>query len=377
MPLVLLTSHPEDHRRARISGLVLPVESDPDLIRQALLAAIRGERSLASEPAVPAQIPTVSAKPEAVSTGLSVIALASGPGSPGRTTVALNLAAALGAVAPTVLVDADLSGPSVAAHIDADPTRNLYMLAHGEPETDADWSRGIEQETQRLADRRGHGHVLCGLPKVELRSGITSRFLERLVPELRRRFTYVVFDVGSELLSREAAAHRAALQHADHVLFVVSADLIGLWHGRTGLDLLPRQIGIQPDRTALVINRHDRRLHHGLGEIEWSLGLAATALIPNDHAGTQRALAEQQPMVFMDRGPATRALLNLAERVHGGTISVPLDPPGGRLGWLRRAIPIGRAGRHRFGRIDTPGSRDEHDSSNTARTPAGRLRSDR
>ena len=34
-----------------------------------------------------------------------------------------------------MLVDSDLSGPSIAAHIDADPTRNIYMLAHAEPET--------------------------------------------------------------------------------------------------------------------------------------------------------------------------------------------------------------------------------------------------
>ena len=35
------------------------------------------------------------------------------------------------------------------------------------------------------------------------------------------------------------------------------------------------------DRVALIVNRHSRRLHHSQAEIEWALGLATAALIPN------------------------------------------------------------------------------------------------
>ncbi|MCC6498163.1 MAG: tyrosine-protein kinase family protein, partial [Propionibacteriaceae bacterium] len=147
MPLVLLTSNPDEGRWQGASGLILPLKADPTTVRQALLAAVRGERSVSSVQATEAGAGAPTAPPsEASSTSLSVLAVASGPGSPGRTTVALNLAAGLGMVAPTVLVDIDLSGPSVAAHLDADPTRNLYMLAHAEPETAVEWSHAIEQE---------------------------------------------------------------------------------------------------------------------------------------------------------------------------------------------------------------------------------------
>lgn len=229
MPLVLLSSNLDEPRWQGASGLLLPLDADHTTVLQALLAAIRGERSVASvQAAEPGVVATTAPTPEASLPLMSVLAVASGPGSPGRTTVAVNLAAGLGLVAPTVLVDLDLSGPSVAAHLDADPTRNLYMLAHAEPETAAEWSHAVEQEIQPLGGRCVDGVVLCGAPKLELRVGITPRFVERLIQELRHRYRYVIVDAGAELLGRELVPHRTALQAADHVLFVASADMVGL-----------------------------------------------------------------------------------------------------------------------------------------------------
>jgi len=378
MPLVLLVSDPDEPRWRSTSGLILPLEADPTTVHQSLLAATRGERLAPSArqtedgggtPSEPA--------PKASSPSLAVIAVASGPGSPGRTTVALNLAAGLGLVAPTVLVDLDLSGPSVAAHVDADPTRNLYMLAHAEPESMSEWSHAIEQEAQPLDSGCVQGSVICGSPKLELRAGITTRFVERLVRELRHRFRFVILDVGSDLLNRETTPHRAALQAADQVLLVAAADVVSLWHARTGLGLLHGQLGISRDRIALVVNRHDRRFHHGRPEIDWALGVATAAVIPNDQAATQRALAAQRPLILGGRGPAARSLLDLAERVHGGEVRLPDDQSrNGRLAFLRHVVPTRltpRAQQRGFptsGRLD-----DEHDTRTTARTTSARPRS--
>jgi MinD-like ATPase involved in chromosome partitioning or flagellar assembly len=380
MPLVLLTSTPDEPRWQGASGLILPLNADPTTVRQALLAAVRGERSVpfVQAPETGVGTPTTPT-PEASLPSLSVLAVASGPGSPGRTTVALNLAAGLGMVAPTVLVDVDLSGPSVAAHLDADPTRNLYMLAHAEPEATAEWSHAVEQEIQPFGGQCVHGSVLCGAPKLELRAGVTARFVERLIQELRRRYRYVILDVGAELLGRESAPHRAAIQAADHVLLVASADMVGLWHARTGLGLLRGQLGIDQERIALIINRHDRRFHHGQFEIEWALGLPASAVIPNDQVALQRALSAQRPLILSGRGAAARSLLDLAERVHGGAIRLPPQMARrGKLDLLRRVLPIrltrrpGLGGHITSGRLD-----DEHDTRDTARTAASRPRSGR
>lgn len=379
MPLVLLATNPDEPRWRGGTGLILSLGDDPSAVHQAILAAIRGERLVAPSPAGPSVEAPGSGDPAAPSPPLAVVAVASGPGSPGRTTVALNLAAALGIVAPTVLVDADLSGPSVAAHIDADPTRNLYMLAHAEPETDAEWSHAIQQEIQSLGGQSAHGAVLCGVPKLELRVGITVRFLERLIQELRPRYRYVILDIGAELLSREAAPHRAALQTADVILLVGSADMVGLWHARTGLALLQSSLGIDADRVALVVNRHSGRLHHSRTEIEWALGLAIAATIPNDHEAVQNSLATQRPLILAGRGSAARSLVDLAERMHGGEVRLPPERVrGGRLDFLRRAWPMNLTRQPRLGKLDIPGRLDdEHHTRDAARTATSRLRPNR
>ena len=53
--------------------------------------------------------------------------------------MAINLATALGAVEPTVLIDADFASPSVAAYLDRDPSRNLCTLAHAVRESPHAW----------------------------------------------------------------------------------------------------------------------------------------------------------------------------------------------------------------------------------------------
>ncbi|MCC6177417.1 MAG: hypothetical protein IT305_19125, partial [Chloroflexi bacterium] len=273
----------------------------------------------------------------------------------------------------------DLSGPSVAAHLDADPTRNLYMLAHAEPETAVEWSHAIEQEIQPFGGQCEYGDVLCGAPKLELRVGVTTRFVERLIHELRRRYRYVILDVGGELMGREPAPHRTALQAADHVLLVASADMVGLWHARTGLGILQGQLGIDRERIALIVNRHDRRFHHGQSEIEWALGLPTSAVIPNDQVAVQRSLSMQRPLVLSGRGAAARSLLDLAERVHGGAIRLPpQEARRGKLDLLHRILPFGLTRLPRLSGHNAPGRlKDEHDTRDTGRTVASRPRSGR
>lgn len=350
-PLVLLAPDPAAERWQPFPGYVLPLEADAVQARQALLAALRGERpgpvappSPANPELVPPGQPTV-AKP--VPAAVAVLAVASGHGSPGRTTVAMNLAAALGAVAPTILVDADVVGASVAAHLDLDPTRNLYMLAHAEPDTPRDWDRALSEETQPLGPRCPHGVALSGVPKAELGTAISPRFFERLLTELRQRYRYVVVDVGANLLGAEAGLHRAALALGDQVLLVAATDLVGLWHARQALGLLRTHPTIGGERLALILNRHDRRYHHGRAEIEWALGVPAAAVIPYDHRAAQRALLAQRPLVLERGSRAARPLRDLAARVHGGRVTLPPEPApdgGDRRRWLPRlGLPLVRA----------------------------------
>ena len=347
VPTVLLAADGDDPRWRSFSGIVLPQEASADLVHDALLAAVRGER-------LPTELQTAEdvrdaaereAEHERVIEALSVIAVAGGPGS-GRTTVALNLAAALGAVAPTVLVDLDLCAPSTAVCLDADPTRNVAMLVHAEPETPRDWDRAIQGEVQPIHPRSPHAVVVCAVPKPEMRSTITRRFAEQLVMELRQRYRHVLVDLGADLLGPEGPVYGSVLAAADQILLASSADLVGLWRTRSALQLMHDHLQLERDRVALVLTRYDRRHHHGRGEIEWALDIPVAAVVPRDHRAIERALAAQQPVVLNSKSRAGSALLDLAARVNGGKILVPAEdahPTRSKrwMGWRRwpKTIP--------------------------------------
>ncbi|MDG6910318.1 MAG: P-loop NTPase [Nitrososphaerota archaeon] len=370
VPLVLLVPRPGDERWRRLGGAALPIDLAASEVRSALLLAARGERILThprpsfdveAEEDLPTHQPSSRSAdmtagspsraaeascPEQTESG-TVIALASGQGSPGKSTVAISLAVALGAVSPTILVDADLTAPSIAAYLDLDPSRNLYMLVHAEPRTRREWGRALEGEVQPLADRSPEGRLLAGLPKPEMRGGVPFGLFVSLVAELRRSYRYVVLDVGSELLGSEGEIHRKALGLADQVLFVAQSDLVGLWRAKVGLGLLQNAAGISLDRISLVLNRHNRRQHHGRSEVEWTLGLATAAIVPDDPKGVGRAVAGQRAVVLEGKSRTGRALLDLAERLYGGEVRLPPEPGRKRrLAWLRsiweRASGLGR-----------------------------------
>jgi MinD-like ATPase involved in chromosome partitioning or flagellar assembly len=185
-----------------------------------------------------------------------------------------------------------------AAYLDADPTRNVYMVAYAEPDSAWEWHTALEQECQALDRRSPHARVLCGIPKPDMRGRLGRPFLEGLLATLRHEARYVVLDTGAELLGNDGAFHRAALGLADHVLLVASADLVGIWHARNTLKLIREQLQIDATRVALVVNRHDPRFHHARVEIEWAPGIGTAAVVPHDHAAVQRSVAAQRPLVL-------------------------------------------------------------------------------
>jgi Flp pilus assembly CpaE family ATPase len=284
-----------------------------------------------------------------------VIVVAGAVGSPGRTTVAINLATALGAAGPTVLVEADLCAPAFAAYLDLDPSRNVCTLAHTVRDDPRLWGAALDDELQALGAHPVSAVVLCGPPKREMRTSVAPALMERLIDELARRYRWVILDVGPELLGMDlaAASHRAVLARAHHILLITAADLVGLWQTRTAIEQLERVLGLERRRLNLVLNRHDPRFHHSRQEVEWHLGTPVAGVIPFDHVAMQRAISEQRPLVLDTSSRAARALWALAEGLNAGKLPLPNEPVSvtPQPAWWRRLFGKSRlkpAGRRRL-----------------------------
>ena len=350
---VVLTRDPDSERWRGLRLFPLSTEAEPITALLALGEAFRGESPIRvnAEPAVRAAAvdPRLT---RLTDPRLQVFAFWGGAGSPGRTTVAINWCALLGSVAPTILVDLDLTGAAVAAQLDgggrndAGQVRlvpNLVQLASAGPDSPEGWTRELARLVQPLGQFSPHAEILAGVPRPRLRAALSAAFVERLIGELRARYAYIVLDLGDEPLCDVSQGRRpveegvavAALRAADQTMVVCPPDGPGLHQAYTALaeagQLLNRE------RAALIVNRYDQRHHQAeLSRVEDGLELPLVAVLPLDYRSVQRALAEGRPAVCDARSKLRRPLQELAERVHGGQLRMRISaPPRSAAPWAR------------------------------------------
>ncbi|MGC5650818.1 UNVERIFIED_CONTAM: P-loop NTPase [Kocuria sp. CPCC 205316] len=386
--LLVLEGH--DHRRlAGLGAVVVPERATPEdaarLVEEAVAAATGAASAVGYADVVAASRADSTATGDAASSAAGadprdgedpggaeppgprgsgrIVAVWGPTGAPGRTTVAVNLAAELALLGQdTALVDADTYGPSVAAA--------LGML---------DEAAGLAQAC-RLADQgRLNGaalrrtaadvavagrtvRVLTGLTRQdrwpELRSSAVAAVLERSVQE----FGTTVVDCGFALEAdeeltvdtmapRRHAAALTVLERADVVVAVGAADTIGVPRLVKGL---PEVAAAAPGARLVVAVNKLRRSAAGrspeLGIREaWARfgsGPAVELFVPWDPATCDEALLAGAVLAETAAGtPVRTALQVLAGRVladpgeagEGGDPLVHGTRLGGRIGaWLRR-----------------------------------------
>lgn len=306
VPLVILAAAAEAEAYEGLA-YVLPAASDGLVIIAALQEAIR--RGAVANP------PTADNRsaPERAAHGYrangEVIALISGKGAPGTTTVAVGLAASLGNGGRSVLlVDGDLRGGSVGPSLDLDPRRGLSGLSAGP-------SDRPERVLDELQDGPGFS-VLAGIERPEAHERLTPERTARPVSALQERFDVILIDGGETLSGVTSSVGAALLRAAERVLLVTTADLLGLWNARASLRFVTESLGVPPEAVSAVVNRRTGRDQYGEHEVERALGVRVVAAIPEDPRAARRARANQVPITAAG-GKAARALADLATRLGG------------------------------------------------------------
>ncbi len=323
VPMVLLAGAGEADAYDGLS-YVLPAASDAPVVIAALHEAIRrgavvGQTS-ADKPS------TLDSADHRYQGNGEVIALVSGKGAPGTTTVAIGLAAALGAKGRSVLlIDGDLRGGSIGPYLDLDPRRGLSGLSVGSIDRPA----GVLDELQ---DGPGFT-VLAGIERPEARERLTPERIAGSVPALQERFDVILIDGGETLSGVTSAVGAAFLRSAERVLLVTTADLLGLWNARASLRFVTESLGIPPEAVSAVVNRRNGSGEYGPLEVERALGIRVVAAIPDDPRAARRSRADQAPITAAG-GKAARAIAELASRL-AGAAEIEEQPAAEEPNWRR------------------------------------------
>ncbi|WP_261565285.1 AAA family ATPase [Frankia gtarii] len=338
-------------RRLRQLGVaaVIPADATAEVVAGAVVEA---SRALASHAAAPTNWPAAASSysepllgfgqlaPAGAGTdglglgepgGGRVIAVWGPAGAPGRTTIALCLAAEIAALGTsTLLVDADSYGGAIGQLV------GLLEEAPGLAAAARSANQGL-LDVPRLAllcRDLGEGlRVLPGISRPSRWPELRPASIETVLSMARRLASYVVVDCGfcleaDEELSFDTAAPRrngatlAVLEAADVVLAVASAEPVGLVRFVRGLaDLRETVPAADP---LVVVNRLRASVVGGDPAREVSrailrhTGTEPVALVPYDLAGLDAAqVAGQLLRDIAPTSPARLAIRDLATRLAG------------------------------------------------------------
>ena len=329
----------DGERRLRQMGVASTVPADADL--PAYETALLEPSVPDAEPAWPtAGEPAERPYPAGGAPARGTLVAVWGPvGSPGRTTIAVNLAAELAALGTSaLLVDADTYGGCVAqtlAVLDESPGLAAATRAadHGTLDL-ASLARLAPEVTPRL-------RVLTGIPRPERWTEIRAGALERVLDLSRGLADVVVVDCGFSLeddeeLSYDTEAPRrnqatlTTLQVADALLAVGGCDPVSLQRLVRGL----QDVGtVRAPRPSVVVNRvragavgasPQARVADAMARFA---GIEALAFVPEDRSACDEALLSGRTLAeCAPQSPCRLAIHSLAAGIAGQGSAEPARP---------------------------------------------------
>jgi MinD-like ATPase involved in chromosome partitioning or flagellar assembly len=314
-------------KRSGVSVVVVHEGGDPDRISRLGVDHVVEASGLARlagvlEGAAPQVIP-LPEPPSVPSYGGDLVAVWGPAGAPGRTTLAVALAAELAHQGTrTLLVDADPFGGAVAQHLGVlDQVSGLLAGARLANAGQLDAQR-LADAGRRVSDRL---RVLTGLPRADRWVEVREAAFVELLAIATTLDPSVVVDTGfclehdADSYSSATPRHAmtlTALGRADRVVAVGAADPVGLTRLVRGLHDLVEVTACVP---TVVVNRMRGSLgwseHDVASAVRGVVAGARVHFLPEDRPAVDRALMSGRSLVESGESPLRRAVAELAQEL--------------------------------------------------------------
>jgi pilus assembly protein CpaE len=260
-----------------------------------------------------------SAEAAATQTG-ELITILGPKGGTGKTLTSCNLAVALARAGRSpVVVDIDLQFGDVGLALGLRPHRTIYDLAVAGGTIDAG------KVDDFLVRHESGTRALLAPVRPDQAAAVSVSVLKTVFEVLRSRHDFVIVDTPPAF-SPEVIT---AIDVSSQLCMVGMLDVLSLKDTKIGLQTLA-QIGHDPERVTLVLNRADTNVGIAGGDVEQLLGRKPDVLVPSDRA-IPRAVTEGKTIVEAEpSSEAARAFQELAliasrDRVTTATPAAPVE----------------------------------------------------
>ena len=344
--VIALAANDQDRRNAAGLGLFDVVDAAADWAET--------EALIGAGVAIPLRVGDPAGSPGARRQA-TVIAVWGPAGAPGRTTLAINIAAEIAAAGHTVaLADIDTYSGSVAPSLGMLDEAPGFAAACRLAGSDSFTRSEFERIAQRYNSPQGAFWVLTGIGRPSRWPELSGERVTRTIDALRNWVDYVVLDTGFSLESdeeissdlfapRRNAATLTGLGLADHVVACGLADPVGMARFlRAWVDLADV---VTTAQVSVVMNRV-RRGAVGLdpnGQVVSALrrfgGIESPILVPQDQPSTDAAIVAGRTL--RDAAPKSPARTSIRRFVRTELLPVPAPATGRRRResrWRRPAV---------------------------------------
>ncbi|MGD9099776.1 MAG: response regulator [Anaerolineae bacterium] len=270
-----------------------------------ILNRVREVQPVAVRPAAQA-VPQMVAAPVKLAT---LVVVFSPRGGAGCSTVALNLAFILRGQrqANVLLIDGNLRFGALDALLNLQTSRNITDLI---PSLDDDDPDVLHAAT--LPHTSGL-RLLAAPPSPEMADLLSSQHMEKIIALGRRRFDYVVADLGSQLNDYTLLFMDAATR----IILLLTPDIPATKNARLFLEIAS-SLDYEPEKIILALNQADPREMINAAAIERHLKHPVAISIPSRPQLARAAINRGVPLALYERQvdkniPITRQLLALTK----------------------------------------------------------------
>jgi pilus assembly protein CpaE len=312
--------------------LIVADRLDPALLLEAMRA---GVTEIVAAPLVAndvdAAIGRLAAQRSVATTGGLAFAFVGAKGGVGTTTVAVNVASALGRIVPgsTLLLDLHVGHGDAAVFFGAEPRFSIVDALENTHRLDEAFFRNLIVKTKAGVD------LLASSDRV-LTTPLDVRRIRTLLEIAARHYRYVVLDV-----SRSEAAVLDALEGVKQIVIVANQELATVRSASRLVTTLRQRHG--KDKLSVVISRSDRLAEIGHEDVERAVGVKVKHSVPSDYRRAVDALNKGRPLALDHQHELSTAVERLARSLAGLETPGKSDKAAQRFGLfgIRKTATVG------------------------------------